>query len=281
MSRSLAALSAMLLASACQQSEVTPQASDAPPEQATAPAAITMSDEAASAPSPAVDPAAKGRKESVDNDLYEFSYSYPAAAARYPDLREWLDGDLEKKREEIDEAAREDKASATKDGYPYRPHSSGTEWQVVTDLPNWLSLSAQIYTYSGGAHGMTVSDTLLWDKTAQKVREPTELFVSDAALRDAIRKPFCDALDRERAKKRGEPVDRASGDMFTECIDPMESVVILGSAGGSGFDRIGVLVAPYSAGPYAEGSYEVTLPVTPAVLRAVRPEFRGSFSAGG
>ena len=46
------------------------------------------------------------------------------------------------------------------------------------------------------------------------------------------------------------------------------------------FDRIGFLIGPYAAGPYAEGSYDVTLPVTPAVIAAVKPEFRTAFAAG-
>ena len=35
------------------------------------------------------------------------------------------------------------------------------------------------------------------------------------------------------------------------------------------FDRIGILIGPYVAGPYAEGSYEFTFPVDSAVIDAV------------
>jgi hypothetical protein len=55
--------------------------------------------------------------------------------------------------------------------------------------------------------------------------------------------------------------------------------VILGSKSHKGFDRIGFLIAPYNAGPYAEGSYEVTLPVTAAVVAAAKPEYRAAFVA--
>lgn len=263
-------LPVLLLLAACQNQAATPT----PATTATA----TASTQASSSPA-AIDPDAKGRDDKVDNDLYQFAYSYPDQAARYPALREWLDARLEKTRGELESAARNDKAEAAKNDYPYRPHSNDTEWQVVTDLPGWLSLSAQTYTYSGGAHGMTNFDTLLWDKAAGKVREPTELFVSPAALRDAIQKPFCDALDRERAKRRGAPVKRDDGDSFNACIDPLESVVILGSKSGKTFDRLGVLVQPYAAGAYAEGTFEITLPITADVLRAVKPEFRGAFSS--
>lgn len=68
--------------------------------------------------------------------------------------------------------------------------------------------------------------------------------------------------------------------MFDACIDPVDSTVILGSADKQHFTRIGVLVDPYEAGPYVEGNYEVTVPVTAAVLKAVKPEYRAAFALG-
>jgi hypothetical protein len=151
---------------------------------------------------------------------------------------------------------------------------------VVTDLPGWLSLTASRWEFTGGAHGNPWTEAMLWDKAAGARRAAADLFLSKAALSSAIRLPFCDRLDKERAKRREAPVNRNSGDMFDECIDPVESTVILGSADRQHFTRIGVLVDPYEAGPYAEGGYEVTLPVTPAVLKAVRPEYRSLFAPG-
>jgi len=56
--------------------------------------------------------------------------------------------------------------------------------------------------------------------------------------------------------------------------------VLLGSSDRKAFNRIGLLAAPYVAGSYAEGTYEVTLPVTPAVLQAVKPEYKAAFALG-
>lgn len=159
-------------------------------------------------------------------------------------------------------------------------HSYHAKWDVVADLPGWLSLSAQTYTFSGGAHGIPAFEALLWDRRAETARKPRDLFTSADALRDAVQAPFCDALDKERARRRGEPVQRGSGQMFSECIDPTMETLILGSSNRQTFDRIGVLVAPYDAGPYAEGTYEVTLPVTAKVMAALRPQYRSSFSPG-
>lgn len=57
-----------------------------------------------------------------------------------------------------------------------------------------------------------------------------------------------------------------------------ETTLILGSSDGERIDRIGLLVGPYVAGPYAEGTYDLTLPVTPAIVAAVRPEWREAFA---
>ena len=214
------------------------------------------------------------------NPLFTFDYAYPAAAARIPALKAWLDGERTKARSELAANAREGKAEAKANGYDYHPYENSTNWQVVADIPAFLSLSAGVYDYSGGAHPNHGYTALVWDKAAGQRVAASALFTAKAALSAAIRGPFCDALDKERAKRRDAPVNRASGDEFDKCIDPVESTLILGSSDKQHFDRIGVLVGPYEAGPYAEGDYEVTLKVTPKVLAAVKPAYRAAFAAG-
>ncbi|MGH6744808.1 DUF4163 domain-containing protein [Novosphingobium sp.] len=218
-----------------------------------------------------------GRAEKTENDLYEFSYSYPDAAGAIPGLKANLDQQLDTSRADLVSSAKEGQAEAKKNDFPYHAYSYGEDWKVVTSLPGWLSLSSESYVYSGGAHGMTAFDGLLWDRHAETARKPIDLFTSKEALSKALRTAFCAALDKERVKRRGGPIDK-SDEMFSECIDPVEQVVILGSTNRQTFDRIGLLVPPYNAGPYAEGSYEVTVPVTGAVMAALKPQYRSSFS---
>ena len=274
----------LLLAAGCQGETDAPaasQAANAVPEAETVAGDAEASEAPTDAATDAGTAAARGRAVEVSNELYEFSYAYPDAVGPIPGLAALLDARLEKARSQLISSARDDRAAAKKDGYPYRPHSFGAKWSIVTELPDWLSLSAEIYTYSGGAHGMSAFDALLWDRRAETARKPADLFASTDALRAAIRVPFCDALDREREKRRGEPVRRDSGQMFSECIDPVAQTLILGSSNGKTFDRIGILVGPYEAGPYAEGTYEVTLPVTGKVMATLKPQYRTSFSVGG
>ncbi|WP_225204864.1 DUF4163 domain-containing protein [Novosphingobium huizhouense] len=264
----------LLVLAACGQGAPT---SGAPSPGASAAAAPEPS--APPAPPPAA-PAATARSVKQANDLYQFAYAYPAAAAAIPALKAQLDADLAKQQAELARETAAARADAKANDYPYHPYESSTEWKVVTDLPGWLSLSTLLGSYSGGAHSNYAYDAILWDKQAGRRVPAIELFTSKAALKAAITRPFCAALDRARRQKRGADW-KPGGDIseFDSCIDPLEQVLILGSAGGKGFDRIGFLIAPYNAGPFAEGSYEVTLPVTPAVLVAVKPAYRAAFVA--
>lgn len=67
--------------------------------------------------------------------------------------------------------------------------------------------------------------------------------------------------------------------MFTNCLNPLDYTLILDSTDKMSFDRIEVLVPPYEAGPYAEDSYEVTLPMTTKVIALIKPEYQKFFVA--
>ena len=285
----LAILLPSLLLAACDAprkpadgAEQADAAASAEAASASASSAAASASVAAAASAAATDAASgKGaaRDVKVESELMEFHYAYPAAAGAIPALAKTLDDALQAERTKLETQAGEARTAAKADGYPYHAYAFDKTWKVVTENPKWLSLSAQIYTFSGGAHGMTVFDTLLWDKQAGQAREPLSLFTSAAALRGAIQQPFCARLDAERGKRREAPVKR-SAEWSENCIDPLESTVILGSANGTTFDRIGILVPPYEAGAYAEGAYEITVPVTRQVLDAVKPAHRGDFSIG-
>ncbi len=218
-------------------------------------------------------PAAPAEQE-VRTDTYAFSYSYPAAAGVIPGLKAALEADRAKQKARLARSATEGRRMAQKQGYDFSAYEYGKGWDVVTDLPGWLSLSAAYSGYEGGAHGYTGFDTLLWDKRAGTKRAPLDLFLSKRAFNDAMRAPFCAALDKERAERR----DGEKTELFGDCIDPTDTVIILGSSNGKAFNRIGFLIAPYLAGPYVEGSYEVTLPVTAALLARAKPQYRAIFA---
>ena len=208
-----------------------------------------------------------------------FSYAWPAEVGAIPPLAAMLererDRSLAEQREEYAEAL----ADSPEDCVSCRGRTLEVEWKVVADLPRWLSLSADIYTYTGGAHGNSGTVGLVWDREAGARLKPLDLFRSPTALGGAISQRYCARLDEERARRRGAPVD-AADEVFGTCPEIGELTVLLGSSNGQSFNRIGLIADPYVAGSYAEGAYEVTLPVDTAIIDAVKPEYAGSFSLG-
>jgi hypothetical protein len=220
---------------------------------------------------------ARSVAEETDDFLFEFAY--PAEAGRIPELAELLDDRLDQRRSALAAESVQARENAREEGFPYNKHSYTSEWKLVAELPEWISLSADIATYTGGAHGNYTVESLVWDKEAARAMDGIDLFSSPATLEQAFGERFCDALDRERAKRRGTPVPDDSGEMFDQCPGIEELEVLVGSSNGRTFNRLTLYAGPYVAGPYAEGAYEVNLPVNQAILAAVKPEYKAAFSA--
>ena len=225
---------------------------------------------------------AKGaaRSEKEDNDLYSYEFSYPAEVGAYPELAERLSSDAAKAKAEMIADAKQDQADRAKDDYPFNPYSYGAEWKVVADLPQYLSLSNDFYTYTGGAHGNYGLEGFVWDKANQRGFKSEEFFVSTGALKDAIGKPLCDALNKERVKKGMDPITTDGKDqIWPSCPGLDEATILVGSSNHKTFDRITVWYGPYVAGSYAEGAYELDFAMTTAMLDAVKPAYKAAFSA--
>jgi hypothetical protein len=219
------------------------------------------------------------RAVAEETDDFLFEYAYPSQAGGIPELAALLDRRLERTRAELAAGSGQARRQARSDGFPYNKHSHSSEWQVVADLPDWLSLSEDVATYTGGAHGNATVRSLVWDRKGGRALDAVALFVSPAALAQALGERFCDGLDRERAKRRGAPIAEDSPDQFDQCPGIDELTVLVGSSNGRTFNRMTLYAGPYVAGPYTEGAYTVDLTVDRAILEAVKPEFRAAFTA--
>ncbi len=206
----------------------------------------------------------------------DFSYSYPAVAARIAPLRRWLDADRARLRNRALRGADDDRRERGA-GFPFHQHDATRTWKVVTETPRLLSLSGETYRFTGGAHGNTVLEPLVWDKARAARVDPRKMFASPVALQRLWGATWCGKLKAERTRRmQGAP---AADDIFP-CPPIAELTLLLGSTDGRAIDRIGLIAGQYVAGSYAEGMYEVTLPVTPALLEIVRPEWRSAFAVG-
>ncbi len=219
------------------------------------------------------------RSVAEETDDFLFEYAYPAEAGNIPELAELLSARLATGRAELAAQSAEAREAAHDDGFPFNKYSSSTKWSVVADTPRFLSLSSAHESYTGGAHGIYGFGSLVWDREAGRAMQPDDFFTSLDALDEVLAGRFCEQLNGERARRRGEQVADGSDDMFDQCVPLRETTVLLGSSNGRAFNRIGVQIGPYVAGPYAEGSFEFTFPVTPAVLEVVKEDYRSAFAA--
>lgn len=210
----------------------------------------------------------------------DFSYSWPAEVTAVPALvRRFTAERAEMLTEQKIEFAA-GLSMAEPDGCFGCNHDLVRDWAVSAETPRFLVLRGSNYVYSGGAHGNIAFDGLVWDRKAEKAIYSSWMFASERALQTALGAPWCAALKAERADRLGEEASAViEDDGIFPCPPIADLVVLPASTDGQRFDRIGLIAAPYVAGSYAEGVYEVTLPVTPAVLAAVKPRYRTAFVA--
>jgi hypothetical protein len=140
-----------------------------------------------------------------------------------------------------------------------------------------LSLRTDVGSYTGGAHGNHGTKGLLWDRAGAREVLVASLFAEPSNMDRLLIQRWCDALNAEREKRRGEPVGNGT---FDDCPRFDDLAVIPSDKNRNGrFDNILIVASPYVAGPYAEGEYEIELSVTPDLLAALKDEFRGDFEA--
>ena len=256
-----AALPALLLA-AC-----GPQAPSPANEAATAAPVAT-----------AARPPARAFSADEENELIEFHYAWSAEAAAVAPLVDRLGKDMAKVKAELIAGAQEDKAMREKQGIGFHGFMSSTDYETAGQSDRLLSLSAEAGSYTGGAHGNAGASALLWDRAAARQIQFAEIFTARANMDRLLTQRWCDALNKEREKKRGEPV--GGGGMFDECPELDEIAIIPSDKDGNRrFETLAMVASPYVAGPWVEGSYEIELAMTTELLAALKGEYRGSFEA--
>lgn len=206
-------------------------------------------------------------------------FSWSAEAAAIPKLVERLRTELARERAATIRGGKEE--VALREGLVDPPvgWESSTKITAAGQTPRLLSLNRLYWAFTGGAHGNGDTKGLLWDRKLGKEISFASLFSSASSYRRLLRTPYCRALDEERVKKRGGD-GKLNYSGFDSCPKFSDLAMIpADSRRGGGFGTIHLIAAPYLAGPYSEGEYEVGLPVTARLIRSIKPEYRSSFEA--
>ena len=158
----------------------------------------------------------------------------------------------------------------------FSSYESTTSWSVDSALSGVLVLLAGRSSYTGGAHGYAFVDALMWDSNAHMPLSFAGLFTNPSAARALLNTSYCRALARERLTRRGEPT--AADDMFGGCPDLFKEAEAYPTKPVYGkYSRIAISLAPYVAGPYAEGSYDLEIVIPKGLKQLAKPQYQALF----
>jgi hypothetical protein len=262
----------LLLAASCGKPAETPPASSDPTEELPA-APVAPQDTAAPRA-----PAAKAFKVEEKTDLYTFSFAWPAEAAAIPQLADRFKAEMARSRADLTRDASRDRDERRDGGFPFHAYELQRSYEAAGQSARLLSLESSVYSFTGGAHGSTGSGSLLWDRQVGNEVSIPDLLSPGQSWTGAITQAFCVLLNREREKRRGAPVE--PGSTFGDCPQYGELTKVLRDTNGDGrFDHVGVIADQYVAGPYAEGDFDIPLPITATMIERIKPEYRPSFEA--
>lgn len=185
----------------------------------------------------------------------------PDELKAHPDLHARLYAEEVRKLKQFAEGAQ---GELTEAGAPTdRPKYENTvTLETAAETPKLLSLKRTAFDYSGGAHPNTLTSGILWDKALKRQIGLADLFRKGVDL-TVLDQALCSALN---TAKRARVPDGASISFDSKpfaCPRVATTPFVLtpgdtaGKAAGLTF-----LIGPYQAGPYAEGGYEIAIPVT-------------------
>ncbi len=182
----------------------------------------------------------------------------PEAVKTQPDLHARLYSEGVKNLRAFTEGAAGERAELEGQGLEIPPYSREIEWNLGADTSKLMSLWKVESEYTGGAHGNANFGSVLWDKALKRMVGANVLFKPGADK--VMDKALCDALMAEKKARLKEYYSPPGQDWtcpkWREISFALAPSTAPGKAGGLLF-----LLPPYRVGAYAEGTYEVTVPV--------------------
>lgn len=248
-----------------------------------------------SAPEPAVARQAEEPLEtpptwSRTNADAEVELTIPDAVKAFPDLYRKLHDEGVARLGDFARNAATGRAELTDPGEPApAPWGMMIGYSDPVETDRLFSLQGGAWDYTGGAHGNPSNLSIFWDKAGRRVLPQTVLFRPGADL-SVLDRALCDATNAaKRERSSGEPnqqpyapvmLDPPEGSELWSCPKAIQVPFALapgdvsGKAGGLIF-----LLSPYVVGPYAEGGYDVIVPLS-AFRDLLSPEWSDQFAGG-
>lgn len=221
--------------------------------------------------------AAKTVKTERVSEVLEFTYEWPVKASQISGLHAYLQSDMEKSFRQARADAADDARAARGNHYPFRRHSFSNNWDSEGESTRLISLEGNLAFDTNGAHPNSGTRGLLWDRSLDRQLSFADLFAAPSRFQALTRATYCHALDAERLRRR--QGEKLTGE-FAQCPAYKElSIVLVDRNRNHRFDHISFVASPYVVGPYVEGEYDISLPVSANLVAAMKPEYRTSFEA--
>jgi hypothetical protein len=199
----------------------------------------------------------------------------PAWIDRYPELHAKLFSDGRQELMDFTKQAAGDRARLALKGVKQpSPYERRVVWSITAVTPGLVSLRDAWFDDTGGAHPDHGSEVLLWDRARNVMLLQSELFKpgADTARLDDL---LCQATARAKQARVGPSAPRS----WTCPKWSDAKAVLVPSTQPYRIGGMMFLFDPYVIGAYAEGDYEVLIPLSDfqqALAPAWAKEFAGS-----
>lgn len=210
--------------------------------------------------------------------LYEARLRVPAGAMTIAPLRDRILALHGKDVAELKDEAKEDQ-----DGNKnFHPYFLDTHWRATFENNMVLSLSAEVFADTGGAHPNGAFETLVWDKRHARAVPIEALFApgrAKAALA-AIAKAATDAWTRAYVQRAGQD-SGPDTDMATQGIGPepakLANYALIYAAGETKANGIVILYGAGQVWPHVLGDFRLAVPAR-VFASYLAPEWAGVFA---
>ena len=205
----------------------------------------------------------------------EVSLTLPIALKTQPDLHAALYARTVADLREFTEGAQADRTEAGGDE-GMGPYDKTIEITPGAETSKLFSLIRTDSEFTGGAHPNASFLSILWDKALKRQITAADLFVRGANLA-ALDTALCASINAEKKKRdpSAQTVSLTGGDWICPRAATTPFVLAQGQTPGKAGGLV-FLIAPYLVGPYAEGTFEVTVPQS-AFRALVAPAYADEF----
>ena len=204
---------------------------------------------------------------------YAFGFGWTAEAAAIPELDALLRAEAAQREQWMREQSEAAWAERLEAGAEPMRFTYEEGWSLDLNRPELAAASGSAQSYTGGAHGGIAYHAILLDRRRGERVALADLFTDAGEGLAAVQASFCPALLRDVRERR-------SDEEVAEIECPMASEHPITLVAGFDDRAIGMLALlnPYVVGSWAEGPYDVAFPMTPRLMAALKPEYRGAFS---